>query len=115
MKSWIIFGIEEKIHFKTNFLSFAYIKYYAEQSSVPPSSLTSYYYPGFQITALDVKFSQDFLDSWNALLEYRYQTSTPYGQSSDISISPGAVPVIPKYKISLLLEYHFDSSGRQDN
>ena len=110
-----IFGIEEKIHFKTNSLSFAYIKYYAEQSSVPPSSLSSYYYPGFQITALDVKFSQDFLESWNALLEYRYQISTPYGQSSDISISPGAVPVIPKYKISLLLEYHFDSSGRQDN
>lgn len=105
-----LFGIEEKFHLKNTSLSIGYNKFFAEQSSSPPSSLSSYYFPGFQISSLDIKLSHTLLDSLSALLEYRYQRASPYGQSSDILASPGTVPVIPQYKIFLMLEYNFDSS-----
>ncbi len=105
-----IFGLEESIHFDDTNFSVAYWKFFAAQSSIPPAALSSYYYPGFEISSLHLSLTQKICDSWKGIMEYRYENASPYRQSPDPNSSPGLVPIIPQYKIYLILEYAFDAS-----
>jgi hypothetical protein len=109
-KNGYIVGLEESIHYDDTDFSVAYWKFFAAQSSIPPAALSSYYYPGFQISSLHLSLSQKICDSWKGIMEYRYENAVPYGQSPDPNSSPGTVPVIPQYKIYFILEYAFDAS-----
>ena len=105
-----IAGIEESIHYDDTNVSVAYWKFFAAQSSIPPAALSLYYYPGFEISSFHLSLSQKICDSWKGILEYRYENASPFGQSPDPNSNPGSIPIIPQFKIYLILEYAFDAS-----
>lgn len=105
-----IIGLGEEIHYDDTDFSIAYWRFFGAQSSIPPSAISSYYYPGFQISSLHLSLAQKICDSWKGIMEYRYENASPYGQSPDSNLNPGTVPVIPQYKIYFILEYAFDAS-----
>ncbi|MGY3805145.1 hypothetical protein ACWNT8_13855 [Pigmentibacter ruber] len=109
-----MFGIEQ--NFKFDQLSFllAFYKFFAEQNSVPPSVISSNYYPGFQISSFHTGLSYKFNEQIKTCIDYRYEQADVYGQSNIPGMNPGSTPNIPKYKIFFVLEYLITANTHKD-
>ncbi|KAB8029847.1 hypothetical protein [Fluviispira multicolorata] len=105
-----LYGVESSISDQFWNFSVGYWYFLGEQSSIPASSISSYYYPGFKISSLHLSGGHTFSENWNTKLEYRYQQSSPYGQDISPNVNPGNIPVIPLYKMYFILEYAIGAS-----
>lgn len=109
-----MFGFEQKLIWGQTTLLLAFYKFFAEQNAAPPSFLSANYFPGFQITTFHTALFHKFTDQIQGTIDYRYEQADVYGQSNNVSMSPGMTPNIPKYKIFFILEYLFDSFTTKD-
>lgn len=104
-----ILGIQESLNLKETELNLSFWNFFGAQSSIPPSALSSNYYPGFNIVSVHFSAAQSFNQVWKGIFEFRYQEASPYGQSPSPNSNPGPIPIIPQYKVYFVVEHAIDA------